>query len=195
MRVYLTGGSGFVGSNVAHLFSRRHGAEVIAPRHAEVDLVDPAAVRHSVEAARPDAVVHCAILNDWGALTARRRTVWDGDGLNRLATPVLAGHAAEMMWRALEGGVSGILHCCGGEHIDRVGLARRAVDAFALDPALLDVVPPPTGALPPGRVPVDTRLAAARTAERLDMRLPSVDDLLTGLRSELDDAGRGAQAT
>jgi len=84
---------------------------------------------------------------------------------------------------------------CGGEHIDRVGLARRAVDAFALDPALLDIVPPPPGALPPGRVPVDTRLAAARTAERLDMRLPTVDDLLAGLRSELDEARRGAQAT
>jgi dTDP-4-dehydrorhamnose reductase len=308
VRVYLTGGSGFVGSNVAHVFARRHAAEVIAPRHAEVDLVDPAAVRDSVEAARPDAVVHCAILNDWSALTARRRTareayvgatrtvvdaanavgapvllvstdwvfdgtqgpaaedeppnpvnaygfykaaselvvterarhgvvariagvqgvhrarpqapraqdagfgylvaslvdalaagerfaVWDGDGLNRLATPVLAGHAAEMMWRALDRGASGILHCCGGEHIDRVGLARRAVDAFALDPALLDVVPPPPGALPPGRVPVDTRLSAVRTVERLDMRLPTVVDLLAGLRSERDEAGRGAQAT
>ena len=52
-------------------------------------------------------------------------------------------------------------------------------------------MPPLPGALPPGRVPVDTRLAAARTAERL----PTVDELLAGLRSELDEARRGAQAT
>src|SRR4051794_32165567 len=98
VRVYLTGGSGFVGSNVAHVFARRHAAEVVAPSHAEVDLVDPSSVRHSVEAARPDAVVHCAILNDWSALTARRRTAWDAyvgatrnvvDAANAVGAPVL----------------------------------------------------------------------------------------------------------
>jgi dTDP-4-dehydrorhamnose reductase len=76
MRLYLTGGNGFVGSNVARVFGERHGAEVIAPSHADVDLVDPAAVARSVAAARPDAIVHCAILNDLRRLYTHRREAW-----------------------------------------------------------------------------------------------------------------------
>jgi dTDP-4-dehydrorhamnose reductase len=54
-----------------------HGAEVAAPRHAEVDVVDRDAVRRSVVDVRPDAIVHCAILNDLGALYADRSAGWD----------------------------------------------------------------------------------------------------------------------
>ena len=76
MRVYLTGASGFVGSNVARVFEA-HGAELAAPRHSEVDVTDRVAVQGSVEEFRPDAIVHCAILNDFGALYADRRAGWD----------------------------------------------------------------------------------------------------------------------
>jgi dTDP-4-dehydrorhamnose reductase len=76
VRVYLTGASGFVGSNVARVFEA-HGAELATPRHSEVDVTDPVAVRGSVEAFRPDAIVHCAILNDFGALYTDRRAGWD----------------------------------------------------------------------------------------------------------------------
>jgi dTDP-4-dehydrorhamnose reductase len=76
VRVYLTGASGFVGSNVARVFEG-HGAELAAPRHSEVDVTDPLAVRRSVEAFRPDAIVHCAILNDFAALYGDRRAGWD----------------------------------------------------------------------------------------------------------------------
>jgi dTDP-4-dehydrorhamnose reductase len=75
MRAYLTGASGFVGSNVARVFEA-HGAELAAPRHSEVDVTDPVAVRGSVEAFRPDAIVHCAILNDFAALYSDRRAGW-----------------------------------------------------------------------------------------------------------------------
>jgi dTDP-4-dehydrorhamnose reductase len=54
-----------------------HGAELAAPRHAEVDVVDRDAVRRSVVDVRPDAIVHCAILNDLGALYADRSAGWD----------------------------------------------------------------------------------------------------------------------
>jgi dTDP-4-dehydrorhamnose reductase len=74
--VYLTGASGFVGSNVARVFEA-HGAELATPRHSEVDVTDSVAVRGSVEAFRPDAIVHCAILNDFAALYADRRAGWD----------------------------------------------------------------------------------------------------------------------
>ena len=40
MRIYLTGASGFVGSNLAHVFAHEHGAEVVAPGHEHVELTD-----------------------------------------------------------------------------------------------------------------------------------------------------------
>jgi dTDP-4-dehydrorhamnose reductase len=300
MRLWVTGASGFVGSNLVSVFAERHRADVVAPRHAEVDVADAAAVRDAVAAARPDAIVHAAIWNafadlerdrprawaayvgatrnvvdsanaagvpvvltstDWvfdgtqgpaaedappnpvnayGFLKAaselvvteradrgivariaavqgvhrarpsapraqdagfgyfvaalvdtlragRRFTVWDGPGLNALATPTLATDAGELIWRALERDVTGILHCCGGEHADRVGLARRAVAAFGLDPDLLDIGAPPPEALP-ARVPRDTRLDATATAARLGVELPDLDTQLTRLRDELDVA-------
>jgi dTDP-4-dehydrorhamnose reductase len=116
----------------------------------------------------------------------RRFTVWDGEGLNRVATPTLATDAAELIWLALAGDVSGILHCCGGEHAERVELARRAVAAFALDPDLLDVGPPPDEALAGGAIPRDTRLDATLTAQRLGAELPDLDTTLARLRAELE---------
>lgn len=77
MRVFVTGGSGFVGSNVVKVFAERHGVDVHAPSHHTVDLTDRAHVHDRVAEARPDAIVHCAILNDLGRLYADRRAAWD----------------------------------------------------------------------------------------------------------------------
>ncbi|HMJ37809.1 MAG TPA: sugar nucleotide-binding protein [Baekduia sp.] len=122
----------------------------------------------------------------------RRFTVWDGPGLNVLATPTLASDAAELIWRAVQRGVTGTLHCCGGEHADRVGLARRAVAAFGLDENLLAVGPPDPAALPAGGVPFDTRLDATATAAALDAELPDLDTMLARLRAELDPSRSAA---
>src|SRR5262249_22689865 len=92
--------------------------------------------------------------------TKRRVTPLDGPALNVRATPTLATDAAELIWRAVERRVTGILHCCGGEHTDRVDLARRSIVSFELDPELLDVAPPPREAQLGGGVPCDTRLDA-----------------------------------
>jgi dTDP-4-dehydrorhamnose reductase len=305
MRVLVTGASGFVGSNIAYVLAERHGVEVVAPGHEDVDLTDAALVRRSVLATRPDAIVHAAILNDFLGLTARRRaaweayvgatrhvvdaanalgapivlvstdwvfdgtsppaparedeppnpinmygflkaaselvvsqradrgivariaavqgvhrarsstpraqdagfgylvaslveelragrpfTVWDAPGLNAVATPTLATDAAELIWQALQrGDVRGVLHCVGGEHADRVTLARRAAKAYHLDPELLLVGPPPAGAIAPGvAIPHDTRLDATRTAALLDAPLPDLDTMLARLGAELDTA-------
>ncbi len=75
MRVYLTGATGFVGSNLARV-CRAHGDELLAPPRAEVDVTDSRAVAASVAAFGPEAIVHCAILNDFGALYRRRREAW-----------------------------------------------------------------------------------------------------------------------
>jgi dTDP-4-dehydrorhamnose reductase len=76
VRVFVTGGSGFVGGRVLRVFES-HGAEVLAPRHVEVDVTEAGAVRDSVVTFAPDAIVHCAILNELGRLYADRRAGWD----------------------------------------------------------------------------------------------------------------------
>jgi dTDP-4-dehydrorhamnose reductase len=74
VRVYLTGASGFVGSNLVRVFEERHGAELFTER---VDVTDAAALRRSVAAFGPDALVHAAILNDFGRLYDDRREAWE----------------------------------------------------------------------------------------------------------------------
>jgi UDP-glucose 4-epimerase len=62
MKIMVTGGSGFVGASlVAGLGAAGSGHELLAPTHAELELLDPAAVRAYLNAQRPDALVHCAV--------------------------------------------------------------------------------------------------------------------------------------
>jgi dTDP-4-dehydrorhamnose reductase len=75
VRVFLTGGSGFVGSNVAAVF-RAAGEELLAPTHAELDVTDAEAVASAVAEFAPDTIIHCAILNDFEALHTRRSEAW-----------------------------------------------------------------------------------------------------------------------
>lgn len=301
MRIFLTGGTGFVGSNFAHVFGDRHGAEVIAPGHDVVDLTDASQVMRGVLTNLPDAIVHTAIWNDPAGLASDRRrawdayvgatrhvvdaanragahvvlistdwvfdgigapanesepphpvntygflkasselvvterattgtvariagvqgrhrgrpsaprsqdagfgyfvaalvdalragrrfTVWDGPQLNVIATPTLATDAGEMVWRALERRVTGVLHCCGGEHVSRLDLAHRTAAAFGLDDALIDSGPPPPGAIGDEAAPRDTRLDAQATATALAVDLPELNETLARLRAELEEA-------
>jgi dTDP-4-dehydrorhamnose reductase len=112
-------------------------------------------------------------------------TVWESDAINMLATPTLATSAGELIWRALEREATGVLHCCGGEHADRVSLARRAAVAFGLDPALVRTGPPPEP--PAGAIPYDTRLDATVTAARLGVELPGLETQLAQLRREMEE--------
>ena len=57
--ILVTGGGGFLGSFVVERL-RREGATVVAPRSAEYDLVDGAAVRRLIADARPEMVIHLA---------------------------------------------------------------------------------------------------------------------------------------
>ena len=87
MRVWMTGGTGFVGSNIVHQAVSR-GHEVLTtfnsyrPTGREpyllepVDMLDSGAVMASVRSFRPDLVIHCAILNDLGRLYSDRRAAW-----------------------------------------------------------------------------------------------------------------------
>ena len=62
MRVLVTGGSGHLGAAVIREFGSGH--DVVAPRHAELDIADRQAVRATIERVRPDAIVNCAAYND-----------------------------------------------------------------------------------------------------------------------------------
>jgi dTDP-4-dehydrorhamnose reductase len=163
-------------------------SELVVRERAERGTVARIAGVQGVHRARPktlreqDAGFGYLVASVVDALSEGRRfTVWDDPGLNTIATPILATDAAELILRALEREALGTLHCVGSEHIDRVTLARRAVTAFGLDEDLLSVGPPEETM----NAPYDTSLDATRTAETLGVTLPSVNDLLAGLREQL----------
>jgi GDP-L-fucose synthase len=58
-RVVVTGGAGFLGSHVVGDL-RGRGADVVAPRKAQYDLVEAGAAERLLEEARPEVVVHLA---------------------------------------------------------------------------------------------------------------------------------------
>lgn len=87
MRIYITGGTGFVGGHILQA-AVEHGAQVFTPthswrpngpvpfHHAPVDLQDGPAIQASVEAFQPDVIVHSAILTDMKRMYADRRLAW-----------------------------------------------------------------------------------------------------------------------
>ena len=84
----MTGGTGFVGSNIVHE-AVRSGHEVVTtfrsyqPSSQEpytlrhIDMLGRAAVTTDVDAFEPDVVIHCAILNDLAALYRNRGAAWN----------------------------------------------------------------------------------------------------------------------
>jgi dTDP-4-dehydrorhamnose reductase len=87
MRVLVTGGAGFVGSNVAAVAADLDHEVLCAVRtepprpdsrctYLPVDLLEGRAVHELVSGAQPDAIVHTAILNDFHRIYAERRLAW-----------------------------------------------------------------------------------------------------------------------
>lgn len=88
MRAYVTGGTGFLGSNIVKVFAERHRAIVHCPVHSFVpdnpqgytteplDLLEADAVLASVAQFDPDVIVHSMILNDLAGIYAQRELAW-----------------------------------------------------------------------------------------------------------------------
>jgi dTDP-4-dehydrorhamnose reductase len=87
MRVWLTGGGGFVGSNIVRA-AIDAGHDVLTTANtftappdapysvARVDMTSEAQVRQSVVQFAPDLVINCAIMNDWDRMYADRDASW-----------------------------------------------------------------------------------------------------------------------
>jgi len=87
VRVWISGGGGFVGSNIVQA-AVDGGHQVLttantwrppadAPYQVEsVDMVDETQVRSSIDPFEPDLVIHCAIMNDWHQMYADRDAAW-----------------------------------------------------------------------------------------------------------------------
>ena len=199
LRAYVTGGTGFVGSNIAKVFAERHGAMVHCPVHsfvpaaaaphrvAPVDPTDPAGGGGDGRVAYSAAPVD---LTDPAAAAAAGEAfeVWTdagGEPVNMTATPSLASECAEVMWRiAADEAAEGIFHCCGSEPIGRVELAQLACDVFGLDPDLVTSGPPDPGCMAGAAIPRDTSLRVGRTADVLGYEPLGVKAQLERLRSE-----------
>ena len=167
-------------------------SELVVTERAERGTVARIAAVQGVHRARPDtpraqdAGFGYLAASVADALAAGRTfTVWDGPNLNRLATPVLATDAAEMIVRALQQGITGTLHCVGKEHVDRVTLARRTAEAFGFDPERIRTGAPDKHAVGTEPIPEDTRLDGAQTAQRLQIQLPDLDTILARLAAAM----------
>ena len=87
MRVYVTGGTGLVGSNIIRL-AREQGIEIIASQYGPqpewqvdyeldpLDLADHDAIRASIRRYKPDVVIHCAAILDQLFMFANRELCW-----------------------------------------------------------------------------------------------------------------------
>lgn len=58
-KIFVTGGSGFIGRNIIEQLNSSY--ELLAPGHAELELLDEAAVKSYLRKNKPDVVIHCAV--------------------------------------------------------------------------------------------------------------------------------------
>jgi dTDP-4-dehydrorhamnose reductase len=91
MKLLVTGAAGMLGRDVM-LAAGNAGHQVIGFGHAELDVVDEAAVAAKVEAERPDVVIHCAAWTDVDGAEQHEdeATVVNGAGAGNVAAAAAA---------------------------------------------------------------------------------------------------------
>jgi len=75
VRILLTGATGFVGRHVMEALSDRY--TIVAPRHAELDITDAAAVDSALRGSRFDAVLHAAVQGGATVMETTLRGFWN----------------------------------------------------------------------------------------------------------------------
>lgn len=116
----------------------------------------------------------------------REFVVWGGDGVNKVATPSLAGEIGAQIERVISLDASGTFHLVGDDAVTRMELARLVTEVFDLDRSLLGEGLPPESELFSAAVPIDTSLSNLETKRALKLKPTSLRDLLFALRAELE---------
>lgn len=89
MRLYITGGTGLVGSNIIRLARQRDGIEIIASQYGPepewdydyqldpLDISNTSAIKASLQKYKPDVVIHCAAFLDMAYMYYNREKIWN----------------------------------------------------------------------------------------------------------------------
>ena len=110
--------------------------------------------------------------------------VWEGDRVNKVATPSLAAEIGAQISRIIDKRIGGTFHLVGDDAVSRMELAQATCNVFGLDKNLLKSGEPPIESLFPSAVPVDTSLSNKQTKITLDIGPTSLTDLLKAFKSE-----------
>jgi len=89
MKLLITGGGGMLASDLADYYSTKKAVEIIAPTHAQLDVLDTRQVREMVAQTKPDVIVHTAAyhVNDCedNPQMAYRLNAWAVQQLGKIA--------------------------------------------------------------------------------------------------------------
>ena len=113
-------------------------------------------------------------------------TVWGGDRVNKITTPSLAAEIGAQIERVVTRKAVGTFHLVGDEAIERMALAQKVCDVFELDQTLLRESDPPSEALFPAAVPIDSSLGNEATKSSLGIAPQSLNAILRAFRIELE---------
>lgn len=113
-------------------------------------------------------------------------TVWGGDRVNKITTPSLAAEIGAQIERVITRKAAGTFHLVGDEAVERMALARKVCEVFELDASLLLESEPPTEALFPAAIPVDSSLGNEVTKARLGIAPQPLDAILRAFKRELE---------
>ncbi len=110
--------------------------------------------------------------------------VWQGDGVNEIATVSLASEIAASLARVIDQEATGIFHLVGSEAITKRDLAHAVCDVFNLDANLLKFGPAPSSEKFPQPVPKDSSLDSTKTRSTLGLEFTSPRVLLAAFKTE-----------